>query len=243
MDKSKILYLIIGILSGLIAGFLFANSQNRKQIENLQNEITNLKSATTLQKEQGNPTELSREEIQGAINKADQTPNDIELQQKVGTYLYQYAAMQKDTSYLSDIARILKRAAEAKPKDYQLMVTFGNLLFDLAQSEKKSNRYIEAREWYQKALMIKSDDPNVRTDLGLTYLFANPSEPDKAIIEFRKSLSIDPKHEPTLQNMIQALIKIKQYEEAKKRIEELRAINPSNQALNELEEQMSQAKS
>lgn len=242
MDRSKILILIVGILSGFIIGFLFANSQNRKQVEELNNEITNLKSVSSKKQNQNNPDELTKEEIKSAISKADQNPNDLELQQKVGTYLYQYAASQRDSSYLTDVARILKRAAEGKPKEYELFVTLGNVLFDLWQNGKNNNYILDARVWYQKALAIKSDDPNVRTDLGLTYFFAAPAEPEKAIVEFRKSLQIDIKHEPTLQNLIQALIMTKQFDEAQKRIEELRNVNPSNTSLTVLEEQLSKAK-
>lgn len=241
MDRAKTLILIIGLLIGFVSGFLFANSQNRKQVDELQSEITKLKNLESQKKNQTSD-ELSQEEIKSAISKADQNPNDLELQQKVGTYLYQYAASQRDSSYLSDIARILKRAAEGKPKEYELLVTLGNVLFDLWQGEKNNQYLLDARVWYQKALAIKSDDPNVRTDLGLTYFFATPAEPEKAIVEFRKSLEIDVKHEPTLQNLIQALIMTKQFDEAQKRIEELRKLNPSNTALSALEEQLSKAK-
>lgn len=241
MDSVKTLILIIGLLIGFISGFLFANSQNRKQVDELQSEITRLKNLASQNKNQ-NSDELSQEEIKSAISKADQNPNDLELQQKVGTYLYQYAASQRDSSYLSDIARILKRAAVGKPKEYELLVTLGNVLLDLWQGEKNNQYLLDARVWYQKALEIKSDDTNVRTDLGLTYFFANPAEPEKAIVEFRKSLEIDVKHEPTLQNLIQALIMTKQFDEAQKRIEELRRLNPSNAALSALEEQLSKAK-
>lgn len=245
MDKTKVLFGVAGILGGFILGFLFANSQNRKEVENLQAEIARLKSTTgnqqSLQNQQ-NQTELSKEEIQNAIKRGDEKPDDLELQRKLGISLYKYAMTQRDASYLPDIARILKRSAKGSTKDYELFITLGNVLFDSGQNEKNPKMFIEAREWYQKALELKPDDPNVRTDLGLTYFFANPSQPEKAITEYRKSLKIDPKHEPTLQNLIQALIAVKQIDEARKLFEELKTINPSNPNLSELETQLLQAK-
>jgi tetratricopeptide (TPR) repeat protein len=238
VDKTKVFLTLIGILVGFVSGFLFANTQNRKEISNLQTEIQRLKKQLTNQ----NPPELTIEEIQGAIAKADQNPNDIELQRKVGISLYKYAMSQNDSSYLNDIARLLKRAASVSNKDYELMVTLGNLLFDIAQKDNNPKLFLEARQWYQKALAMKPDDVDVRTDLGLTYFFANPPEPEKAIAEYSKSLAINPKHELTLQNLIQALIVVKKFDEAQKRIEELRNVNSSNMALSNLEMQLAQAK-
>jgi tetratricopeptide (TPR) repeat protein len=244
VDKSKVLLALIGILAGFILGFLFANSQNRKEIDNLQNEIQRLKNSSTGQTDSTNQhtAELTLEEIRGAIAKADQNPNDIELQRNVGVSLYKYAMSQRDTRYLNDIARLLKRVANVSDKDYDLTVMLGNLFFDIAQKDEDPKLFLEARQWYQKALAMKPDDVNVRTDLGLTYFFANPPDVEKAIAEYRKSLAVNPKHELTLQNLIQALIFVKKFDEAQKRIEELRSVNSSNAALPELEKQLAQAK-
>lgn len=248
MDKTKILILIIGILAGFIAGFLFANSQNKQQITELQSKITTPNNSPLQQNETANSPngqdglKLSKEEIRGAIAKADEKPTDVELQRKLGMYLYQYAMMERDTSYLPDVARLLKRAAEKLPKDHELIVTLGNVIFDMGETEKNPKNYLEARGWYQKALAIKADDPNVYMDVGRTYYYAKPSEPEKAIVEYRKSLAINPKHELTLQSLAEALIAVKKYDEAQKRIEELKTINPSNQFLTGLEAQLSEAK-
>jgi tetratricopeptide (TPR) repeat protein len=244
VDRSKVLLTLIGILAGFILGFLFANSQNRKEIDNLQNEIQRLKNSSTGQTDSTNQhtAELTLEEIRGAIAKADQNPNDIELQRNVGVSLYKYAMSQRDTRYLNDIARLLKRVANVSDKDYDLTVMLGNLFFDIAQKDEDPKLFLEARQWYQKALAMKPDDVNVRTDLGLTYFFANPPDVEKAIAEYRKSLAVNPKHELTLQNLIQALIFVKKFDEAQKRIEELRSVNSSNAALPELEKQLAQAK-
>jgi len=242
VDRSKVLLTIIGVLAGFIAGFLLANSLNRKEVEELRAQISSQRALQTTKTNSENTAELSDEEIRGAIANADANPTDLEKQRKLGITLYQYTSSMGERGYLPDIARLLKRAAQGNPKDYELIVMLGNVLFDLSQTKKDTSFLKEAREWYSKAFAIKTDDPNVRTDYGLTFFLDNPSEPEKAIAEYKKSLAIDPKHELTLQNLARALIKIKSYDEAQKRIEELRAVNASNKDLPNLEAMLAQAK-
>ena len=82
----------------------------------------------------------------------------------------------------------------------------------------------------------------MRTRLGLTYYFGQPSDPQRAIVEYRKSLALDPRHEPTLQHLASALIAVGNREEAQKRIDELQNLNPSNQALPNLRAQLAQSR-
>ena len=56
-------------------------------------------------------------------------------------------------------------------------------------------------------LRKKPDDVNVRTDLGLTFVFRDPPNYDRAIQEFKRSLEKDPNHIQTLQNLTVAYSK------------------------------------
>jgi len=62
-----------------------------------------------------------------------------------------------------------------------------------------AERYPDAIAWYEDALKINASDPNVSTDLGVAYYYTN--QPDKALTQFQRSLSIDPKHTKTLLNL------------------------------------------
>src|SRR5690349_11275796 len=86
----------------------------------------------------------------------------------------------------------LQDAAAKNPKDTQSRVQLGNIFFD-------GEKYPEAITWYEQALAIDASDPNVSTDLGVAYYYTN--QPDKALAQFDKSLSIDPKHIKTLLNV------------------------------------------
>jgi len=74
----------------------------------------------------------------------------------------------------------------------ETLVQLGNLYYD--------NRvYPEAIEYYNRALDVRPNDINVRTDLGTAYWYSG--SPEKAVKEYEKSLAIDPSHPNTLFNM------------------------------------------
>ena len=96
MNKTSFLLTIIGILFGFTIGFLFANSINRSEIERLKNEIIN-KPVETKPNEN---VELTDEQITGAIAKADNEPNNLDLQKNLGLNLYRYANLKQNFKLL-----------------------------------------------------------------------------------------------------------------------------------------------
>jgi tetratricopeptide (TPR) repeat protein len=248
VSKHNLLYTIIGLLLGFIIGFIFANQVNRGASDNARSEAARERStapppgAGETPNDRGNaPGMPTEEEIRDAIAKADARPEDVALQRNFGMVLYRYAHQSRNAGLLPDVARMLKRAYDSNPKDRELAVSLGNVFFDIGQATDPA-RFKDAREYYLKALELKADDPNVRTDLGLTYYFGQPSDPQRAIAEYRKSLAIDPRHEPALQNLSAALITTGKTEEAQKTIEQLNALNPANPALSDLRAQMAQSR-
>ncbi len=253
MSKSKILFVAIGLLSGFVIGFGFANAVNHKERDELRAEVQRLRAtpqktngasaaASRFATDDANNRPLSENEIQDAIKTADARSDDLYLQKNLGQALYAYARRTPDAAaaYLPDVARLLKRACDANPKDREALVALGNVLFDIAQKSSEPARFSEARIYYEKALALKSNDANIRSDLGLTYYFGQPADPQRAIAEYRRSLVIDPRHEPTLQNLAAALIKTGQREEAERRINELQSLDASNPALPDLRAQLQQ---
>jgi len=88
-------------------------------------------------------------------------------------------------------AQALRTAAERNPSDAVSRVQLGNLYFD-------SERFGEAATWYEAALKLNPNDPNVSTDLGVSFYYLNQT--DRALQQFDKSLELDPKHGKTLLN-------------------------------------------
>lgn len=93
---------------------------------------------------------------------------------------------------LQPSAAPLLAAVEADPKNFEKLAQLGNLYYD-------HRVYPEAIEYYTRALELRPNDANVRTDLGTAYWYSG--FPDKAVQEYEKSLSVDPTHEKTLFNL------------------------------------------
>lgn len=240
--KSNILFLAAGILAGFIVGFVLANTMSkRERTESASVPTANASASVAADASNAkNSEQLSEKEIREAIQTTDARAGDIDLQKRFGVALYAYANQTRDPRFLPDAARFLKRAVDADPRDRDTTVSLANVLFDLGQLGDAS-RFAEARLYYQKALEINPNDANVRTDLGLTYYFGTPSDPQSAIREYRKSLAINPRHEQTLQNLATALVKTGNQKEALKTIETLRGVNPKNPALSDLEALLAQS--
>lgn len=250
MFKKNILYLTLGLLAGLTIGFLSANMVARSRLEQAQTTAgtgpraeeqsadgKNSASADGAQK----PPAVTEEQIREAIAKADSRPDDIELQKKFGRALYRYANQTRDPRYLEDVVRFLKRVYDSNPQDRDITVDLANALFDIGQTSVPEG-FSKARVYYLKALEIKPDDASVHTDLGLTYYLGQPSDPQRAIAEYRKSLQLAPRDERALQSLATALISTGNREEAQRRIEELRSVNPDNPSLSNLRAQLAQSK-
>lgn len=246
-----ILILVAGILLGFVAGFALANSINGKEQDKLRAELSEQKTVgakktaesgaeaqTTASGGDSFPT-LTPEQLKNAVAKADESPRDAELQKKVGQALYVYAWQTSNASILSDVARILKRAHEADPKDFKTTVMAGDAHFLLARAGD-AKQLGEARKLYEAALASEPDEVVVRTSFGLTYFYDQPSNPQRAIREYRRALQNDPRHELPLQSIAAALIETEGFDEAEKRLDELEKVNSSNAQLASLRAQLEQ---
>lgn len=241
--KTKVLLLsIVSVIASFIGGFLLANALNRNELNSLRAENDRLKTTRDAARQNESENALSDDEIAQKISEADQNPDNFAFQKGLGLALYRYAAVKQDKKLLEDVARLLGRADELNPRDYDVIVALGNLYFDTGYYKKDNEDFQKAREFYQKALEQKSGDSDVRVDLGLTYFLKNPPETDKAIAEFRKSLETDARHEKTLQVLTQALLSENKTKEAEKYLDLLKEVNQNNENLPELTARLAQSK-
>lgn len=227
MSKENILFGVIGLLLGCIIGFFFANSVNQRGYNppqtsaNATSQNPNLPpdhppmASNGVADQSGMPAVVT-ETIQQARN----NPNDFDAQMQAAALYY------KINRYNEAIEYLLK-ANQIRPDDYDTVVRLGDANFD-------AGNYPTSEKWYTAALVKNPNDINVRTDLGLTFLFREPPDVDRAIKEFRTSLQRDPQHELTLQNLSAALIKKGDATEAQATLDKLQAVNPSNPALTKL---------
>lgn len=250
MGKKGFWIATIGILFGFAGGFFFANMLNRQEIDSLKAKASQAGQASQTQADQKmelgekepNEEDLSPDEIRKKIEQADQNPSNSEFQKNLGLSLYLYAGMRKDTGFLPDAKRLMLRAIEKYPKDYDLLVALGNVNFDIGQNNKDNASLDEAREFYRKALELKPKQVDLQTDMGSTYFLSTPPQYDKALAEYRKALQMDPEHVRTLDNLSRTLIMTGQIKEAEESIAKLKKLDANYPGLADLESLLAQKK-
>ncbi|MBK7392460.1 MAG: tetratricopeptide repeat protein [Chloracidobacterium sp.] len=231
MNKDKILFGVAGLIAGLVVGFYFANSINQQTVTTAAQMPSAQLASANSNIPPGHPDisgaggdMTGQGEIQtavlAAVDKAKLAPNDADAQLKVAVLYYQLNRFDEAITYL-------KKAYELKPNDLDVLMYLGNANFD-------GEHYEEAEKWYMAALAKKSDDPNVRTDLGLTFVFRSPPNFDRAIQEFNRSLEADPNHIQTLQNLTVAYNKKGDTAKARATLARLESVDPGNSAIKQL---------
>ena len=240
MSRENILFAIIGVLLGVIVGYMFATSLNRQgQVRPAPaggmtsgavpggGELPEDHPPIPADGGNGLPAAGSGGDA-ALIEKAQAAPDDYDAQMKAAEVHYR-------NRRFNEAIELLTRANQLRPDSRETVVALGNANFD-------SGRYDAAEKWYTAALVKDPKDINVRTDLGLTFLLREPSDPDRAIQEFRRSLQIDPRHEQTLQNMTVALLKKGSYAEADSALKKLAEVNPANPSLGKLRSDLEAAR-
>lgn len=83
-------------------------------------------------------------------------------------------------------------AVNRNPNDYDSLVKLGNVFYDAQQ-------FPNAIQYYERALALHPENPDVRTDMGTAYWYAGDA--DKAIAAMETSLKYRPGHPQTLFNL------------------------------------------
>ena len=225
MTKENVLFIVIGLLAGFMIGFFFANSVNQGALVAAQPGVAQPGAALP----SGHPAIPGAgggavPEIQAAIDNARQNPQDFEAQMKAAELYYQIQRFEGAVEFL-------KKASELKPEDNTVVVNLGNAYFD-------AGNYAEAEKAYTKALTKKPDDLNVRTDLGLTFIFRENPNYDRAIQEFTRVLQADANHVQALQNLTVAYTKKSDKTSASATLARLEGVDAANAAIPKLREEI-----
>lgn len=222
MKKENILLGVIGILGGLIIGYIGTDYLNKSNSTG--QPAAGVKSAVTASQPpadgsgSGNNGGEAGTDVMAAIETARKSPDNFEAQMKAG-------GMFREIKRYEQALPFYQNAVKANPQDVEAQVKLGDTLFDL-------QRFEDAAASYQSALQLQPRNATVRMDLGLTWFLRTPRDLDKAITEFRSALSIDPRHEKTLQNLTAAYLEKGDKAAARQSIEQLTGVNPGNQSIN-----------
>ncbi|MBK7598811.1 MAG: tetratricopeptide repeat protein [Acidobacteria bacterium] len=227
MNKEKVIFGIIGLLAGLIIGYIGTNYINRTYGAATPAKAVAQTAGSPAEGETpaGHPpldpaaanTGGSQGEVTAVIQKARNETSNFEAQM-------QAANLYRQISRNEQALEFLERAQKIKQDDFDLLVKLGDVNFDLS-------RFDQAEKWYQSALKLKPKDAVVRMDLGLTFYLRQPKNFDRAITEFKTALNDSPGNERVIQNLIQALIDKGDKAAAENYLGQLQKINPNNQAI------------
>lgn len=241
MNSKAIQLSIVAVVISFIGGFFLANALNKNELETLRIENNRLKTTPNNSTIVDSEINLSDEEIRRKITEADQNPDNLEFQKSLGTALYRYGSMKQDGKILAEAARILTRVYEKNPTDKDAAVMLGNSYFDIGYFQKNNENLVKARQIYLKLLEQTPKDFDVRTDFALTFYLQNPPDYEKAVAEMKKSLLENPKHDKTLQFLVQILLKQQKPQEAEIYLAKLKELNPNTPSLAEVQTQLEQS--
>ena len=174
---------ILGLVVGLIGGFIGANSLNRNYAA--QQSAQSATTATAISAEQspgGSSQPLP--DVSEMLKAAESEPQNFAVQMRTGDMYAKIGRFEKAIEFY-------KKGLTIRPEDFNANVVIANAYFDSGAFEK-------AAEHYSKALTLNPNDVNARTDLGATFVERPIPDYDRAIKEFQTTLSADPKHAPSL---------------------------------------------
>ncbi len=234
MNQRTILIAVAACFVGFVVGFMFANSLNRNQLTAAAPVAQPGTVAAPVSETGPAQAVLTPEEIKAKVEEADNNPANFGYQKSLGLSLYRYASLKQDANLLPDAIRIMQRAQDLDPADRDLQIGLGNAHFDVGYFNKDNSAFERARGFYNKALTRVPSDVDVRTDLALTYFLNDPPDYERAAAEFEKGLEINPKHERSMQFLIQTYVKQNNAGKAAGVLGKLKAANPSNPAIPEL---------
>lgn len=154
-------------------------------------------------------------QAQSVTDQAERQPRSFDAQMSAADIFYQAGAFDKAALYLN-------RALEINPNNADALTAMGKTKYEAGD-------YASAASFYERSLGQRPDDVDVRTEIGNSYFQRAPPDFDRAIIEYRKALQLDPKHEKTLQNLAAAALRKGDKQTARDALEKLAGVNPSNQ--------------
>jgi cytochrome c-type biogenesis protein CcmH/NrfG len=93
---------------------------------------------------------------------------------------------------LAQAAASLIEVVNKDPNDFDSLVKLGNLYYD-------GQQFPNAIQYYERALLIHPENPDVRTDMGTAYWYTGNAE--KALASMETSLKYRPGHPQTLFNL------------------------------------------
>lgn len=222
--QKNIFFGIGGLIVGLAIGFYIANSINRGAVAPAQVTLNQPNTTSMIEHgaAQNAPNGEMLTDVQEKLERAKNEPNNFAAQMQAGDM---YAQIGRH----DEAVKFYEAGVKLNPNDLQANLVLANSFFDSKQFEV-------AEKYYAKVLEINPKDVNARTDLATTLVERQNPDYERAVKEFEQSLTIDPKHEPTLYNLAVAYSRKGDRENAQKTLARLEQTNPDSQLLGRLKQ-------
>ena len=203
MTRDNLLFAIIGILLGFIAGFLLASNITQREAAQRAGAITTQASQSLPPNHPQVPVDQTSGEggqqmlasVQTAMKQARENPNDFDAQLTAAKLEYQIQRYDQAIEYLLSANKI-------KPTDFDTLAMLGVANLD-------AGHFDAAEKWYKAALQKKPDDMPAVDGL-VAALLSNGNAKD-AEQQINKLAKID----PTNQDLSQFREKLSQLKSSK----------------------------
>ena len=223
MNKDTVLFSLVGVGFGLFFGFAFASWANQRAAAEPRTPGQSRQLPSNAVADQ----ERLRTQAEEASKGARENPQNFEAQMVAARALY-------EAERFDDAIEFLLRANTIQPSNVEPVVALGHVNSD-------AGNFSAAGKWYTAALQMNPENVTLRADLGRVHLLSKPPDYARAVAELRRAIERDPRHEPSLQLLTFALAKKGETQEARATLARLEQLNPSNEAIPRLREEIETA--
>ncbi len=130
--------------------------------------------------------------------------------------------------FIEQLQALEQHAGEHK-NDVEARLALGNAYYDMS-------RFDLAIRWYEEAMALDDQDPDMVTDLGTAYFYSG--NPGKAIDLFQHSLELEEDHPQTLQNLGWVQFQSENLEAAAEAWEKLIRVHPAYEQIEAVKKQL-----
>lgn len=223
MNKDSVLFSLVGVGFGLFLGFGFASWANQRAATAPRTPEQSQQLPSNAVADQ----ERMRTQAEESSKRARENPQNFEAQMVAARTLY-------EAERFDDAIEFLLRANTIQPSNVEPVVALGHVNSD-------AGNFTTAEKWYTAALQMNPENVTLRADLGRVHLLKQPADYVRAVAELRRAIERDPRHEPSLQLLTFALAKKGESQEARATLAKLEQLNPSNEAIPRLREEIETA--
>jgi len=179
----------------------------------------------------GNNQQAMMAQIRETMDKAKQNPKDFDAQLEAASAYDAIGRSKEAVEYLT-------KALEINPQEKRAVGICG-YIGDYYFQQKA---YADAEKWFRRASEINPALPDAYIEVAATYIERQPPNPDKAIAELQRALSLDQKNAHALEHLTEAYALKKDSHSADDAISRLKQADPDNKRLPQLQAMVSDLK-